>query len=352
MKKILTVFTGGTIGTKAGGEGRELSAASRYLLLDTFKKSASPYAAISDDLFEPSGFPEEKQTLSESMTPERLWEIIQHIKAKGIENYRGVLVMHGTDTLAFSAAIFSVVFHNAVVPIMLVSANRPPDDVNTNAHDNFRAAVELIMEGVAPGVYVPYRNSDGNMYLHYGSSIMQSAVFSEDFYSTSRDSMLKIALGGDNSAIIEAAHTAYSARKLDTGIDISALTALSGKVMIIYPYTGLDYSRLSLDGLDAVLHTTYHSGTVCTERRDKEEAYSTHSILHLADRCKMLGIPLYIAPTSLGDGQYSTTYDLYKHAEPTLLYMSLEYAYARLLVGTSLGLSGEMLNNFILGNDR
>ncbi len=347
MKKILTVYTGGTIGTAAGGGGRELSAASRYLLAEAFACGASRYAAMADELFLPSGFPLEMQTLSESMTPEKLWKIIEHIKAKGTENYLGVIVMHGTDTLAFSAAVFSVVFHAVGVPIMLVSANRPPSDSMTNAHDNFRAAVELIMSGIAPGVYVPYKNSDGNIYLHFGSSIMQSAVFSEDFYSISESRMPKITLGGDNAEVLGAAKAASEARKLDTGADIQALSSLSGRVMLIHPYTGLDYSRLNLDGLDAVLHTTYHSGTVCTERSRKGEGYSTLSALYLADRCKEAGIPLFIAPTSLGTDQYSTMYDLYEHAKPVYLNMSYEMAYAKLLVGTSLGLFGEGLTRFV-----
>lgn len=347
MKKILTVYTGGTIDTSAEGGKRELnSTASRYALFEGFRRGASRYAALADELIEVSSFPEDKKTLSESMTPKKLWDIIEHIRSYDTDDYLGIVVMHGTDTLAYTAAVFSVVFHKTGVPIMLVSGNRPPTDPLTNAHDNFRMAIELILDGISPSVYVPYRNSDGSIYLHLGASVMQSPIFSEDFYSTTPERMLRVSFEEDNSEVLRLMTEASSLRKLDTGVDIDRLSGLSSNVLLIHPYTGLDYSRISLEGVRAVLHTTYHSGTVCTEREKDGEPYSTLSVLHLSDRCKEAEIPLFIAPTRLDSDQYSTMYDLHKHAEPTYLCMSVEMAYAKLLVGVSLGLSPEMLVEF------
>ncbi len=351
MKKILTVYTGGTIGTSAEGGKRELnSAASRSSLAENFRGGASCYAPLADEVLEISTFPPEYQTLSESMTPKKLWRIIEHIRSYRLEDYLGVVVMHGTDTLAFSAAIFSVVFHNTGVPIMLVSGNRPPSDPLTNAHDNFRMAIELILDGISPAVYVPYRNSDGNIYLHLGSSIMQCPVFSEDFHSAVTERAPIVTFDGDNSDAKAWAREASKQRKLDTGVDIEKISGLSSDVLLIHPYTGLDYSRISLDGVKAVLHTTYHSGTVCTERCEDDEDYSTLSILYLADKCLKCDIPLFVAPTRLDQDQYSTMYDLHSHAKPTYLNMNVEMAYAKLMVGVSLGLSGVALTRFATTN--
>lgn len=348
MKKILTVYTGGTIGTSADNGKRELdSKTSRRALAENFKNSGSRYAPLADELLLVSDFPEERQTLSESMTPNKLMGIIEHIRSYRLTDYRGVVIMHGTDTLAFTAAILSVVFHAIEVPLMLVSGNRPPNDALTNANDNFRAAIELILDGIKPGVYVPYRNSDGNIYLHLGSSLMQCPIFSEDFRSISQSRAPIVSFSGDNSELFAFAARASEGRKLDTGVDMRQLSCLGSEVLLLYPYPGLDYSKIPLTTARAVLHTTYHSGTVCTERKNKGEEYSTLSILHLADRCKEEGIMLFVAPTKLDTEQYSTMYDLHEHAHPIYLNMSVEMAYAKLLVGLSLGMDSEKLAEFV-----
>ncbi|MBQ4091943.1 MAG: hypothetical protein IJC82_01340, partial [Firmicutes bacterium] len=41
--------------------------------------------------------------------------------------------------------------------------------------------------------------------------------------------------------------------------------ALSDGILQIHAYPGLDYSRFSLDGVDAVIHFTYHTGMYCAD---------------------------------------------------------------------------------------
>ena len=91
---------------------------------------------------------------------EEVFELIKYINNLELSNYDGIIVLHGTDTLAYTAALLSFAFAKIPVPIFIVSGNRPPHDKLSNANANFTTAVELIWSGIAPNVYVTYRNTE------------------------------------------------------------------------------------------------------------------------------------------------------------------------------------------------
>ena len=347
MKKILTVYTGGTICCASDGEKRNLSPAlSKRALLADFAVSSSPFAGLSNDLFEDSGLCEKNQTLSENITFSKLEYIVNHIKSFDFSKFSGIIVMHGTDTLAFTAALFSFVLRETDIPIMLVSGNRPPSDPLSNAGANFRAAVDLILNSIAPNVYVPYKNSDGNMYLHFGNRLMQCTSFSEDFFSAPHRTGLLV----NNGTLCENDRNLcadFSNKRSRQETSDNEFTFVSDSVMLINPYTGLDYSHISLDGIKAVIHGTYHSGTVCVERNREDEKYSSHSIIYFAEKCKTADVPLFIAPCKLDDDQYSSTFDLSKNTGAFLLNMTTEAAYAKAITAVSYCLCGTGLPLFM-----
>ena len=119
-------------------------------------------------------------------------------------------------------------------------------------------------------------------------------------------------------------------------------------VMLLHPYTGLDYSRIDLSGIKAIVHGTYHSGTVCVERNSPDENYGRCSVLHLADRCREANIPVYMAPCTLDSGQYSSIYDAAQSGGIVPVNMTIESAYAKAMLGVSLGYAEAKLKEFML----
>ena len=119
-------------------------------------------------------------------------------------------------------------------------------------------------------------------------------------------------------------------------------------VLLLHPYVGLDYSRIDLTGIKAIVHGTYHSGTVCVERGAPDDIYSTRSILYLADICRDKDIPIYMAPCLLDSGQYSSIYDAAQNGGIVPLNMTTEAAYAKAILGVSSGYSGNGLREFML----
>lgn len=317
MKKILLIRTGGTIGTAFDGEKRALNQNSKAALLENFENSNSKYAKI--NLFFDSGFPEENHTLSENMTVKKLETIARHINSFDLSEYSGVILLHGTDTLAFSASLFSFLFPNPECPILLVSGNRPPSDPKSNANANFQFAVESILDGMECGVFVPYLNSDGSMKLHRGARLMQCPNFSDDFRS----------ICGSDSRCIQAPR--YQNQ------------TLSDSVLLIAPYTGLSYDRFSLDGVSAVVHGTYHSGTVCAQGN------APFGIQCFLSRCRRKRIPVFIAPSVFSHDQYESMFSLDQSAV-TFLNMTTEGAYAKAIAALSMGLKDHNLIEYMKQN--
>ncbi len=322
MKKILIISTGGTICSRLIDGCRRLAPdVSEATVVKNFYNNPK-YASLSGGIFENSGF--SQKTLSENMTFGKLEGLILHIRSIELCNYSGIVILHGTDTLAYTASLLAMVCSDTPIPIMLVSGDAPPDMAKSNANDNFGRAVELILDGISPNVYVPYRNSDGKMTLHLASLLMQSPGFSSDFYSAKYyDSAELDSVSKQRKAL------PCSVEHLDTS------------VLMIQPYVNLDYSQIDLDGITAVAHGSYHSGTFCTEG-------GKHSLVSLAHRCKEHDIPLFVAPCTLGEGQYESVYEALKECELIPVSMTLEMLYIKLCVALSEGLHGEEIKSFIL----
>lgn len=335
-EKILVLHTGGTIGSvyNPEKEHREVDVKNaKRLLFEYFGKSTSKYAERSADLFEdiPLGF----ETLSENMTLEKLGKIISKLTSEKLDSYKGVIVLHGTDTLAFTAALFSYIFYDISVPVMLVSAKSPVPHPESNATANFTAAVELIMEGIAPNVYVPYRNDDGITYIHLGATLMQCRNYSNDFYNASANKVF----AADDVYIFtdcKILSDKRSCKRVEFPLRFSAK-----RIKVIQPYVGIDYSEINTDGISAILHGSFHSGTLCVG------GYNSSSALTLGIECMQKGIPVFIACCANGSDKYSSTSDAVEMGGMIPLDMTLESAYMKLTLAVSMGYAGEELVAFM-----
>lgn len=380
MKKILIVHTGGTIGCFAETDAREMSRESasetRQLLVENFKNSTSPYAEYYE-LLTPSKFSWENTTLSESMTLENLTKIIKYLRNVPSNDYAGIIVLHGTDTLAFSAAMLSVTLSDTKIPIIMVSGNRPPSDPLSNANANFTTAAQLIWNNLAPNVYVTYRNADSIVRLYLASAIMQSENYSDDFRSASANKVFDLKATPIDEVLTKCQEFSKN-RKSFPFVTIDSITKLSEQVLLIKPYTGLRYTVYkdcfdteNPDSYKAVLHGTYHSGTVAwpglvfseEARRQRElnniteaerfktvansKANSPQSFKYLADICENHNVPLIIAPSFLGSDQYETMNVVSANTKAQLLNMTTETAFAKLTVALSCNLTEDDISEYM-----
>ena len=344
MKKILLILVGGTICTGVDKDGiLSIKEDAGSKILESFLTSDSPYRDkvqfdVSENLY----------ILSENLTKDD-WNRIIDAYRHNITNkdYDGVIIAHGTDTLAYTAALFSMILANTKTPVIFVSANKRPDLAESNGNENFKTAVECICRGIPENVYAVYKNiSDNHIYLHLASRLRQCENYSDDFYSVCAMDITDIN-DGNSARYFDDLKKQYPRERVKPFLDINGDWHLSAKVLMITPYVDIDYSAFDYKKFSAVLHGTYHSGTACMGAKSEEKAIS-----HLINRCEECGVDAYFSPAKKTGEMYETVHQILNHtakggAKIKFLHgTTIETAYAKLLLAYSL-LDGAKQEEFL-----
>ena len=334
MKKILLILVGGTICTGVDEDGilsvREDAGAR---IVNSFLESDSMMCDevcfdLSDNL----------STLSENITKDSFNLMIDTYR-KHIKNsdYDGVIFLHGTDTLAYTASLFSIILANTDIPVFFVSANKRPDLAESNGNENFRSAVECICRGIPENVYAVYKNiKDDRMYLHLASRLIQCENYSDDFYSVNAIDITD--MNGDNcKKYFDNLDKNYPKEKRKAFFDICDDWHINADILMVMPYVNIDYSAYEYKKFSAVLHGTYHSGTACMGAKDEKNAIS-----YLINACSECGVDAYFSPAKKTGEMYETVHFIKNHtakngAKIKFLYgTTKETAYAKLMLAYSL----------------
>lgn len=143
-KQILVLATGGTIASQTGEEG------------------LSPVLTISNIFDHVSGVTENYDITardilhldSSNIQPEEWVIIAEHIH-KEYMNYDGIVVTHGTDTMAYTTSILSFMLRNIPIPVVVTGSQLPLVHPLTDAMDNLRYAFAMAASGI-PGIYLAF----------------------------------------------------------------------------------------------------------------------------------------------------------------------------------------------------
>lgn len=135
VPKILLIYTGGTLG----------------MVFDHAKESLVPFGF--EDILK--FIPELKRLRlsldimamepaidSSDMRPE-VWQELVRLLKNNYEAYDGFVILHGTDTMAYTASALSFMMRNLSKPIILTGAQLPIGTPRTDARENMITALEL-----------------------------------------------------------------------------------------------------------------------------------------------------------------------------------------------------------------
>ena len=324
--QIALILTGGTICSRTAPDGaRRSDAGTALTALEQHYRLANPFSSVRFQTYIPL------DKLSEDLTPEDWCTLLRAVATLDHTKTDGIIIAHGTDTLEQTAAMLSAALCGIGIPVILVSAIAPLTEPMTNGHANFEAAVKLIARGLTGGVWVVYRNLSGEMYLHRGFDLLPCQHESMDLFSGTMQPAERVR---------EAERMPKKSTRTDMRIlSVKALHARD--VLLLRPYNGLRYDRISLEDTAAVVHGTYHSETANSAR------YSPHGMQSLLRRCRQQEIPCYLAPCHLHDESYGSSRDLIGEGAIPLEGMTLSFAYGAVWVGCLLGYAGDALTVFV-----
>ena len=212
MKKILVVALGGTIGSIWGNK---ITPDKNPLKVLDYYKGNAEFECISPFV-----------CLSENMTRELWQRLIDCLNGVDCEKYEGIIILHGSDTLAYTSSIIANAFWDK--NIVLVAADKPIECNDSNGINNFEAAVEHLLSH-KDGVYVSYNG------IKKGDCVT-SADINDEF------------------------------KCIKSTIPPAKKKKVSDKnVLIIKPFVGINLKSINTDLLDGVIFEMYHSATVPKE---------------------------------------------------------------------------------------
>lgn len=144
MKKVRFITTGGTIASTHGEEGLTPTMDSTTLL--RYLGEQSDYIDITcEDLLNLD---------SSNMQPEE-WSIIAKRIGELIHEVDGIVLTHGTDTMAYTASALSFMLENLPIPVILTGSQLPMCHALSDGVDNIRVAFAAAQSDLQ-GVYVAF----------------------------------------------------------------------------------------------------------------------------------------------------------------------------------------------------
>lgn len=143
--KVLVLYTGGTIGMVPRDPAHPASP-----LIPAAKERLAGYVAnplepgIAWDL---RGLRDEAgrevEPLDSSNVGPLHWGLMARAIAENYESYDGFVILHGTDTLAYTGSALAFLLHNLGKPVVLTGSQRPITEPDTDALGNFTHALTV-----------------------------------------------------------------------------------------------------------------------------------------------------------------------------------------------------------------
>lgn len=132
---ILIIYTGGTVGMIRDPEQGGL----RLLEFGEIKDHFPELRRLKHEFYIHAYSP---PLDSSNMNP-AIWVELASIIEKNYHRYDGFMIMHGSDTMAFTASALSFLFENLSKPVVLTGSQLPIGEIRTDARENIITAMEI-----------------------------------------------------------------------------------------------------------------------------------------------------------------------------------------------------------------
>lgn len=178
--KVAIIYTGGTISSVPLGWRRDsqtppLVAAPTDVL--AIVRQVHPEIDDIADIGQPV---QTMSLLSEDIGQPGDWALIAQSVVKQIhEGAHGVVILHGTDTIDYSAAALSFALRNVPIPVFLTGSSRPVAPMPRNEGvTNVVDAITAAAKAQFAGIYVVYSHK-----IHLGTRVRKEVIHKDRFVS-------------------------------------------------------------------------------------------------------------------------------------------------------------------------
>lgn len=296
--KIAVIFTGGTIGSCIKDDFIGVDNKMQYVLLKNYENdneivfdTSSPYSI-----------------LSENLSAKELNLLQKEIAEKLSQDFDGIIVTHGSDTLQYSSTAIENAFGDCKIPVLFVSADYPLEDNRSNGFANFKCAVEFIRNKISNGVFVSYKNDDENITnIHIPSKLLGHNELNANVYSIDKSPFAQY----DGNFTVNDVYSCKGNGIVNYSED--------SQILVVSSVPADNYSY-SLENVEAILFKPYHSATLNT---------SNEKLVSFCKSVTEKQIPMYVLGAKSETGYESTR--IYKDLNINILpYGTFVSAYMKL----------------------
>jgi len=251
---ILLIYTGGTIGMMKDSDSGVLKAFDFKNLLKRI-----PEVKLLDCNIETVSF--KKPIDSSNMNP-KYWIQIVDIIEKEYSKYDGFVILHGSDTMSYTASALSFMLENLAKPVILTGSQLPIGDLRTDAKENLITSIQIasLQENNKPvirevGLYFEYKLYRGNRTTKINAEHFEA--FDSLNYPLLAESGVNIHVNKEYLFKPNTKKTMKVHKEMDENIALIKLfPGISEHVVS---------SILNISGLKGVILETYGAGNTTTE---------------------------------------------------------------------------------------
>jgi L-asparaginase len=169
MSQILIIYTGGTIGMMSDPVTKTLVPINFEQIMDNVPELEKLNCKIKVHSFE--------QIIDSSNMNPVIWGELAALIEANYDTVDGFVILHGSDTMAFTASALSFMLQNLNKPVIFTGSQLPISAVRTDAKENLMTAIEIAKakkndRSRVPEVciYFDYKLFRGNRAFKYNSS--------------------------------------------------------------------------------------------------------------------------------------------------------------------------------------
>ena len=254
MNKILLIYTGGTIGMMQDAKTGSL----RPFNFQSLTKQVPELSRFNLDLHSVSF----KKPIDSSNMHPRVWVELVDIIEKNYNKFDGFVILHGSDTMAYTASALSFMLQNLSKPVILTGSQLPIGIIRTDGKENLITAIEIAAAKNKQGkalvpevaIYFEYELFRGNRTFKYNSAHFDA--FQSPNYPTLAEAGIEIIY---NTNFISKAST----KKLNVH------KQLDNDIIVLNLFPGISKkiteSILNAPGIKAVVLHTFGAGNAPTD---------------------------------------------------------------------------------------
>ena len=253
---ILLIYTGGTIGMKQDPETLALTPFNFEQILAEVPELKKIVHTIDTYSFYPP--------IDSSDIEPSFWQEIAKLIKERYNSYHGFVILHGTDTMSYSASALSFMLENLEKPVIFTGSQLPIGMLRTDGKENLISSIEIAaardsdQKAVVPEVCVYFESQ-----LYRGN---RTTKFNAENFRAFRSP--------NYPCLAEAGiHIKYNIPFINYpslwGKELIIKTAIDTNVTILKIFPGISEaaikSTLEIPGLRAIILETYGSGNAPTK---------------------------------------------------------------------------------------